>query len=212
MLQIIWLVLADTMWPGRAKFWPWWYQIKKNVLTRAVSFNSPKQFCEVCIVAEPSRKDKMMIVRSNRWHKFSSALQLTIRNSSPRALWQEVDGIKDFLLGGCLDLGFVEPEVDDRVHYVWSWPWLWPRSWPWPWLWSLIITAIIRWHKRLLPPHFEKRRYKTFLVQCFNESAVNVVWQSGSFFLFVIWDVSVPYSDNNGKTDQNFQRTACSSL
>ena len=117
MLQIIWLVLADTMWPGRAKFWPWWYQIKKNVLTRAVSFNSSKQFCEVCIVAEPSRKDKMMIVRSNRWHKFSSALQLTIRTSSPRALWQEVDGIKDFLLGGCLDLGFVEPEVEDRVHY-----------------------------------------------------------------------------------------------
>ena len=116
MLQIIWLVLADTIWPGRANFGPG--DIKsKNIFTRAVSFNSPKQFCEICIVAEPSRKDKMMIVRSNRWHKFSSALQLTIRTRSPRALWQEVDGIKDFLLGGCLDLGFVEPEVEDRVHH-----------------------------------------------------------------------------------------------
>ena len=117
MLQIIWLVLADTIWPARANFWTWWYQIKKNVLTRAVSFNSSKQFCEVCIVAEPSRKDWIMIVIINHWHKLSWALQLTIRKSSPRALWQKVDGIEDFLLGGCLDLGFVEPVVRDRVHH-----------------------------------------------------------------------------------------------
>ena len=66
--------------------------------------------------------------------------------------------------------------------------------------------------KCLLPPHFKKRRYKTFLVQCFNEPAVNVVWQSGSFFLFVIWDVSVPYNNNYEKSWSKFSKNSMYSI